>query len=109
MGAARGRSEVRIQGRVLKYGISALMEDFAGGEHRSHDATTLQVLSPPGLKDTRMVIYHDTPADPQSLWREVGATIDFNLDAELLVDGVQIFSGAARDLQRAGASARPGD
>ena len=107
--AAQDASEVRIQGRVLKYGISALMEDFAGGGHRSHDATTLQIVAPPRLKDSRMVIYHDTPADPQSLWREVGATIEFDLDAELLIDGVQIFSGAARHLQRADASARPGD
>ena len=109
MNEVGGASEISMRGRVLGYGTSALMEDFAGGGHRSHDATTLELLDPPRLKGARLVIYHDTPADPQSLWREVGATIEFDLDAELLIDGVQIFSGAARHLQRADASARPGD
>lgn len=107
MNEVGGASEISMRGRVLGYGTSALMEDFAGGGHRSHDATTLELLDPPRLKGARLVIYHDTPADPQSLWRQIGATLDFHLDADMLADGVQVFSGAARDLRPADDSTRP--
>ena len=107
--AAAQETGIDVRGRVLSYRRSALMEDFAGGGHRSHDATTLEIHAPERVKGSRMVIYHDTPPDPQSIWREVGAMLEFHLDADLLAEGVQVFSGAAGKLRRVDIPTGSGD
>lgn len=89
---------VELVGRVLDYRASALLEDFADGASRSHDATTLEILEPPHRNGARLSIYHDQPEPERSLWRLPGATLRFTIDEDLLGEGVQIFSGAARDV-----------
>jgi len=107
--AAAQETGIDVRGRVLSYRLSALMEDFSGGGHRSHDATALEIQVPERLKGSRLVIYHDTPPDPKSIWREVGATLEFHLDADLLAEGVQVFSGATGKLRRVDIPTGSGD
>jgi hypothetical protein len=100
MSSSDNSSKIEIRGRVVDYAISALMEDFAGGGHRSQDATTLEILAPPRLKGSRLTLYHDEPANADSPWRAIGATLNFTIDAALLNEGVQIFAGAAQNVRR---------
>jgi hypothetical protein len=90
--------KIEIIGRVLEYSMNALMDDFADGKHRSHDATILEILEPPARKGEQLIIYHDQSAANASPWRSVGATLRFTIDEDLIGEGVQIFSGAARDV-----------
>lgn len=90
--------EVELTARVLEYATSALMEDFAGGAHRNHDATRLEIIEPTRVKGTRLVIYHDKAMPEYSPWRRVGTVLRFRIDEELIGAGMQTFSGAVRDL-----------
>jgi hypothetical protein len=90
--------EVELIGRVLEYSASALMEDFADGAYRSHDATTIELFEPTSMSGTRLTIYHDKPMSEHSPWRRVGGVLRFRIEEELLGEDMQIFSGAAHDL-----------
>ncbi len=99
MGASGHQGEIEIRGRVVEYRPHALMDDFAGGGHQSFDAATIEILAPPGMGASRLVIYQDPSAAADSPWRQIGATLSFTIDRGLLAEGTQVFSGAARNLR----------
>src|SRR5258707_14964295 len=99
MSASGHKGEIEISARVLEYHPHALMDHFIGGGHQSFGATTLEVLAPSHLNGSRLAIYHDPPAAEGSPWRKVGTALSFTIDAYLLAEGGQIFSGAANNLR----------
>jgi hypothetical protein len=91
--------DIEMRARVLRYRANAMMDDRAGGGHRSFDATTLEVLAPSRLNGNTLTIYHDRPMGEASPWRMAGAVLRFMIDEDLLKDSTQVFTAAARDLR----------
>ena len=81
------------------YSAGAMMEHDADGAHRSFDATVLELFAPPHLRGRALTIYHDAPLAQDSPWRAPGLVLNFTIDADLLAQGMQLFTGAVRDLR----------
>jgi hypothetical protein len=97
---------VEMTAIVVRYEPDAMQDTFEDGGFASYDATELRILSPEDRRG-KLVVFHSKPADDDSPWKAIGATIGFRLKAELLESkNRQIFTGAVEGLK---AIKKPGD
>jgi hypothetical protein len=93
----------RLTVEVRKFVPQAMHDNFGPGETAVYDATDLLVIDPPETRGRILRVFHEhehdreVPAD--SPWRRVGQRLRMRLPRAMLAPGIQIFSGAVRDLE----------
>jgi hypothetical protein len=90
--------KLRIEARVQEYVVNAMQEDFEDG-YASYDATRLEILAPIEFRGRQVVIFHDAPAPPGSLWRKIGTRFRAQIARNSLTGDDTLFAGAFSNLQ----------
>jgi hypothetical protein len=88
---------LQIEARVEAIAADARWQLFDSGEARL-DEVRLTVLSPPELAGRGLRLSHPHPVPADGLWAP-GRRLRFVLDPNLLTDDIQLFTGAAQDVE----------
>lgn len=78
------KREVRFTARVIGYHIGELHTEFEEVSGKVLNHTELLILSPSGYKRRVVCIYHPVDIDVDSMWRQVGDEIEFEMSRETL-------------------------
>ncbi len=103
--AVRPQDPTPCEAVVQKYEASAMHDQIEGGAFRIFDAVALKIVSPAPKAGQELRVYLEAgslPAD--SALRKPGARFRFDFDFALLKQEDQLFSGALKNLERAGTS-----
>jgi hypothetical protein len=93
-------NEINIEAKIIKFIPNAMRDNMDDGSLVVYDGTELLITSPAELKDKTLMVYHQKPMDPSSLWVEENAKLSFRVQRILIENNYLIFTSGIQDLKR---------
>lgn len=93
-------NEINVEAKIIKFTPNAMRDNMDDGSMVVYDATELLITSPAELKDETLMIYHEPPTDPSSIWVEENAKLNFQVQKILIEKNYLIFTSGLRNVKR---------
>ena len=93
-------NEINIEAKIIRFIPNAMRDNMDDGSLVVYDATELLITSPAELKDKTLMVYHEPPTDPSSLWVEENAKLNFQVQKILMEKNYLIFTSGLRNVKR---------